>query len=71
MWRFFQRRIDSYSPASKGGSSNDTWTHDLFDRNGDKNSRLANNPLAARLGEMYFNPRGALRVTVEHRHQHD
>lgn len=46
--------MDSYSsPGRRGGSSDETWTHDLFDRNGDKSDRLAGNPLAARLGETY------------------
>jgi hypothetical protein len=48
----FQRRVDSYSSRSRG-SANDTWTHDLFERNGDNRDRLAGNPLAARLGETY------------------
>jgi hypothetical protein len=54
--RPIQRRTDSYtSPAVVArGSSDDAWTHDLFDRNGDRRAQLANNPLAARLGDMYF-----------------
>jgi hypothetical protein len=46
-----QRRPDSYSSR---GSSKDAWTHDLFDRDGDREAILANNPLAARLGETYL-----------------
>lgn len=53
--RFIQRRVDSYSSPGRPsrGNANDTWTHDLFERNGDARDRLAGNPLAARLGETY------------------
>jgi len=47
--------VDSYS-SSRGSrrDTNDTWTHDLFERNGNGRDRLAENPLAARLGETYL-----------------
>ena len=47
--------MDSYSSSGRPsrGNANDTWTHDLFERNGDARDRLAGNPLAARLGETY------------------
>lgn len=54
---YLQRRIDSYSsPGARRNTrkSDDTWTHDLFDRNGGDKRQLANNPLAIRLGETYY-----------------